>query len=157
MRFRRAPHQDLPTVEAIVNAISELLAAILGRFGHVGRARGRANIRQDLDLLNQVRGAPEFGAESEASGYLVAHITSEVARYSGHEPPRKRPWAAIALSLFIGIPLAFLTYSLNSDGFDWFSLIPGAGALLMLLVAIQLFTEDKEDKANKAAQASAAP
>lgn len=144
-------------MEAIVNAISELFAAILGRFGHVGRARGRANIRQDLQLLEQIRGAPEFGSESEASGFLVSHITSEVARYSGHEPPRERPWGSIALSLFIGIPLAFLAYSLSSDGFDWFSLLPGVGALLMLLAAIQLFTDDKEPEAEKAAQAQAAP
>jgi hypothetical protein len=144
-------------VEAIVNSISELFAAILGRFGHVGRTRSRANIRQDLDLLGQLRESPEFGAESQASSFLASHITSEVARYSGWEPTRKRPWGSIALSLFIGIPLAFLAYSLSSDGFDWFSLLPGVGALLMFLAAIQLFTDDKETEAEEAAQAPAAP
>lgn len=142
-------------MEAIVNAISELFAAILGRFGHVGRARGRANIRQDLDLLGQIRESPEFGAESAASDFLVSYITLEVARYSGHEPPHKRPWGSIALSLFIGFPLAFLAYSLSSDGFDWFSLLPGAGALLMFVAAIQLFADDKETETGDAAKAPA--
>jgi hypothetical protein len=138
-------------LEAIVNSISELFAAVLGRFGHVGRARGRTNIRQDLDLLEQLREAPEFGADSRASSFLVSHITSEVAEYSGHVPPRKRPWGAITLSLLIGLPLAIFAYNLSSDGFDWFSLLLGAGALLMLAVAIQLLTEDKEaDEADAA-------
>lgn len=59
-------------------------------------------------------------------------------------PPRKRPWGAITLSLLIGLSLAFFAYNLSSDGFDWFSLLLGAGALLMLAAAIQLFTEDNE-------------
>jgi hypothetical protein len=143
-------------MEAIVNAISELLAAILGRFGHVGRARGRADIRQDLDLLGQLRESPEFGSESQASGYLVSHITSEVARYSGHEPARKKPWGSIALALFIGLPLAYLAYSLSSDGFDWFSLLPGIVAFLMLVAAIQLFTDDKDSETEDAVKASVA-
>lgn len=142
-------------MEAIVNAISELFAAILGRFGHVGRARGRADIRRDLDLLEQLRESPEFGSDSQASGFLVSHITSEVARYSGHEPGRKRPWGSIALSLFIGLPLAHLAYSLSSDGFDWFSLLPGAAALLMFVAAIQLFTDDKDSETEGAKQAAA--
>jgi hypothetical protein len=49
-------------------------------------------------------------------------------------------------SLLIGLPLAFFAYNLSSDGFDWFSLPLGAGALLMLTVAIQLFTEDEADE-----------
>jgi hypothetical protein len=130
---------------ALVNAVSDLLAAIFDRFGHVGRARGRANIREDLGLLGQLRGSPEFGPESPASGYLTDHITTEVARYSGavQEPKRKRPWPAIVLALLIAAPLIYVTFKLNQDGFSWLSLLPGLGATLMLLAMAQLFTEDK--------------
>jgi hypothetical protein len=132
-------------MEALVNAVSDLLAAILGRFGHVGRARGRANIREDLDLLGQLRDSPEFGPESLASGYLEDHITTEVARYSGavQEQKRKRPWPAIVLGLLITAVLVYLFFKLNQGGFSWFSLLPGLGATLMLLTVAQLFTEDK--------------
>jgi hypothetical protein len=146
-------------MEALVNAVSDLLAAILGRFGHVGRARGRVNIREDLDLLGQFRDSPEFGPESLASNYLTDHITTEVARYSGavQEPKRKRPWPAIVLALLIATPLVYVTIKLNQDGFSWLSLLPGLGATLMLLTMAQLFTEDKgqsekgDDVANSAA------
>jgi hypothetical protein len=131
-------------MDALVNAVSELFAAVLGRLGHVGRARGRANIRQDLDLLGQLRESPEFGSASPASRFLANHITAEVARYSGVVPRQKKPWGSIWLALFMGIPLAYLAFSLNEDGFDWFSLLPAIGAFVLFLAAIQLFTGDKE-------------
>lgn len=127
-----------------MNAVSDLFAAILGRFGYVGRARGRANIKEDLDLLGELRESPEFGSDSPALLFLSAHITSEVARYSGAEPAPKKPWGAIFLAFCIGASLALFTFTLNSDGFDWFSVIPGAGALLMIVAMVQLFTGDED-------------
>lgn len=127
-----------------MNAVSDLLAAVLGRFGHVGRARGRANIRQDLDLLKQLREAPEFGSDSEASSSLTGYITAEVAHYSGAEQGKQKPWASVALAAVIGVPLGYLAYRLSEDGFDWFSVPAGIGAALMLLATIGMLTGDDD-------------
>ena len=126
----------------IVQAISDLFAAILGRLGHVGRVRGRANIREDLDLLRQLRDSPEFGSDSAASGFLVDHITTEVARYSGVESAPKKPLGSVVFGLLITAALAFLAYSLSADGFDWFSLPAGAGAALFFVVTVEMFSKD---------------
>lgn len=126
----------------VVQAISDLFAAILGRLGHVGRVRGRANIREDLDLLGQLRDSPEFGSDSAASGFLVDHITTEVARYSGVESAPKKPLGSVLLGLLITASLAFLAYSLSADGFDWFSLLAGVGAALFFVVTVEMFSKD---------------
>jgi hypothetical protein len=127
-------------MEAIVNAVSDLFAAILGRFGHIGRARGRTNIREDLALLVLLQQASSFGPESGVSKNLERHIETEVARYSGAEPQKKRPWGSIVLAAFIGAPLAVFGFSLDS----WWAALPWAGAGLMLVVIVQMLTNDQE-------------
>jgi hypothetical protein len=127
-------------LEALVNAVSDLFAAILGRIGHVGRARGRTNIREDLALLVDLQNVSTFGAESQASKHLANHIENEVARYSGNAPQNKRPWGSIALAIFIGAPLAAFGFTLGI----WWALLPWAGAALMLVVIIQMLTAEEE-------------
>jgi hypothetical protein len=128
-------------MEALVSAVSDLFAAILGRLGHVGRARGRANIREDLVLLAELQKISTFGPESEASKNLENHIKTEVARYSGADPPKKRPWGSIALAVFIGAPLAAFGFSLGL----WWALLPWAGAALMLVVIIQMLANEQQE------------
>jgi len=53
-------------MDALGNAISELLAAIFGRLGYVGRPRRRANIRDEIKLLDEIRSSSIFGSDSEA-------------------------------------------------------------------------------------------
>ncbi len=133
-------------MEGLVRAASEFLAAVLGMLGFVGRPRRRAHIRDDLDLLMRLRESPDFGPDSAAHGYLAGHITREVAGFSGIELDRKRkiPWFSVVLALVIGLPLAYWTYRLDEDGFNWVSLLPGAPAALLLLAALgMLFTGDQ--------------
>jgi hypothetical protein len=131
-------------MEALVNAASEFLAAIFARFGFVGRPRRRAAIRDELDLLAQIRESPDFGTSSKAHKFFSDHITSEIARYSGVELKRKRkiPWSSVVLALFIGLPLAYWTFKLNQDHFSWFSLLPGLLAALMLLAVLGMLFGD---------------
>lgn len=125
-------------MEALVNAVSEFLAAIFARLGYVGRARHRGNIRDELDLLNLLRDSPAFGAESGPAKALSQHITGEIARYSGVEPKSKIQWGSVAAAAIIGIPLGYWTYKLNQDGFSWLSLAPGTVSALMLIAALGL-------------------
>lgn len=135
-------------MEALVNSVSEFLAAIFARAGFVGRQRRRANIKEDLSLLDLIRNAPGFGPESPATSHLSAHISGEIARYSGIEPKRRIEWSSVITAFVIGVPAAFVTYKLNQDGFSWFSLIPGLVAAFMLIggLGLLLNTKDSEDQ-----------
>lgn len=105
-------------------ASSELLAAVFGALGFVGRPRRRAGILADLDLLDRLRDSHAFGPDSPAHWFLVQHISLEVAKLANVELKRKKkvPWASVAFALLIGAPLGFWTYELNKSGFRWFSL-----------------------------------
>jgi hypothetical protein len=133
-------------MEALVNAVSEFMAAIFARLGFVGRQRRRANIKEDLSLLEIFRSSPAFGSESTAAVQLLAHINNEVARYSGGEPKRKIEWGSIVTALVFGVPAAYVTYKLNQDGFSWFSLLPGAIAAFMLIGALGLLFNRKDSE-----------
>ncbi|MGH2964385.1 MAG: hypothetical protein ACRDMH_03255 [Solirubrobacterales bacterium] len=133
-------------IETLVNAASDFLAAILGKLGFVGRARRRAGIRDDLDLLDRLRDSEAFGSASSAHGYLVGYINLEVAKLAGVELKRKRKiaWGSVVWAFIIGLPLGYLTYKLNQDGFNWVSLFPGlVSALMFLAILGMLFNTDE--------------
>jgi HAMP domain-containing protein len=125
-------------MEALVNAVSEFLAALFARFGYVGRARRRGNIRDELELLMLLRDSPAYGTESSAARTLSEYITGEVERYAGVEPKTKIAWGSVTTAAIIGIPLGYLTYKLNQDGFSWISLLPGSISGFMLIGALGL-------------------
>lgn len=56
------------------------------------------------------------------------------------------------LALLIGVPLAYLTYSLVRDGFVWYALFPGIVGGLMLFAAIGMTIEGEaaDDEAEPA-------
>jgi hypothetical protein len=136
-----------PLVEALVNAVSEFLAAIFARFGHVGRARRRAHIREDLTLLEEIRRSDAFGSQSQTATYLHDHINREVADYSGIEPKRKIPWGTVIPSIPIGLALAYWTYKIVDDGFSLLALLPGTAAAFFLIGGFGLlFTGDDSEE-----------
>lgn len=100
--------------EALVHAASELLAAIFGRLGYVGRPRRRASIREEIELLDRLRSSPNFGPESDALRMLSDHISEEIASYAGKDLKRKA-WGSATFGLIVGLPLAYVTYKLNQD------------------------------------------
>jgi hypothetical protein len=133
-------------MEALVNAVSEFLAAIFARFGFVGRQRRRVNIKEDLALLDALRESPEFGSDSTATTHLTTHINNEIARYAGFESKREIEWGSVATAFVFGIPAAYVTYKLNQDGFSWFSLIPGSIAAFMLIGGLGLLLNNKDSE-----------
>jgi hypothetical protein len=150
-------------MEALVNAVSEFLAAIFARFGYVGRARRRAHVREDLALLDEIRKSDAYGAQSQTASYLHDHINREVAAYSGIELKHKRkiPWGTVILSIPIGLIFAYWTYKIVDDGFSLLSLLPGTVAAFFLIGGFGvLFTGDDseqqkdQDEASKEAESS---
>jgi hypothetical protein len=131
-------------MEALVNAVSEFLAAVFARLGFVGRQRRRVNIKEDLSLLDMLRDSPSFGPESTAATHLLTHIEEEVARYSGIEQKRKIQWGSVATAFVIGLPAAYLTYKLNQDGFSWFTLLTAPIAAFMLIGGLALLLNSKD-------------
>jgi len=77
---------------------------------------------------------------------LIGHITLEVAKYAGVELPRRRvPWGSVVFAALIGAPLGYLTYTLNQDGFRWYSLFPGVVSALMAIAILgMIFASDEE-------------
>jgi hypothetical protein len=133
--------------EGLLSAAADFLAAVLRAVGYVGRPRRRAGIREDLELLTELEKFPDFGPGSFAHRILSDHIRTEVARLAGHElgsARRKIPWASVVLAAVIGAPLGFFTYRLDENGFRWYSIFPGAGALLMLVAIFGMFLPEQE-------------
>jgi hypothetical protein len=146
-------------MEALVNAVSEFLAAIFARFGYVGRSRRRAHIREDLGLLDEIRKSDAYGCQSQTATYLHDHINREVAAYSGIELKHKRkiPWGTVILSIPIGLAFAYWTYKIVDDGFSLFALLPGTGAAFFLVGGLAvLFTGDDSEKQEESGEASTA-
>lgn len=146
-------------MEALINAVSEFLAAIFARFGYVGRTRRRAHIREDLALLDEVRKSDAYGPQSQTAGYLHDHINREVAHYSGIELKHKRkiPWGTVILSVPLGLVFAYWTYKIVDDGFSFFALLPGAVAAFFLIGGLGvLFTGDNSEKQEDEAEAPVA-
>ncbi len=133
---------------ALVNAISEFLAAIFAQFGYVGRTRKRAHIREDISLLAQIHESDAYGPQSEAAKNLHDHISREVTEYSGItlKHKRKLPWSTVLLAIPLGLVFAYWTYKIVDDGFSLFSLLPGTAAAFFLIGGLGvLFTGDDSE------------
>jgi hypothetical protein len=144
---------------ALVNAISEFLAAIFAQFGYVGRTRKRAHIREDLILLSQVRESDAYGPQSEAVEDLHDHIKREITDYSRITLKHKRkiPWGTVLLAIPLGLVFAFWSYKIVDDGFSLFSLLPGTAAAFFLIGGFGvLFTGDDSEKQGDEAETTSA-
>lgn len=121
-------------MDTLVRATGDFLAAILRALGFVGRPRRRAEIRADLELLDQVRKS-SLGTGSQAEERLVERVEADVARLCGVavEGDKKRPASTIFFGLFFGLPAAYWTYWLVQDGFELLALLPGAIAFFLLV------------------------
>jgi hypothetical protein len=131
-------------VEALVNAISEFLAALFARFGYVGRPRRRTNLRDEIKLLEEIRASPAFGPDTDSARFLTNHIANEVARYAGVLKKRKIPWSSVILAAIIGLPFTYWTYTMVRDGFVWYAVFPGlvAGFFLVGGLGVLLTGDD---------------
>jgi hypothetical protein len=131
-------------MDKLVAAASDFFAAILARFGFIGRPRRRAGIVEDLDLLERLRDTPEYGPESAAHTFLANHITVEVAKLAGIKTRRPIQWGSVFLAFAIGAPFIYWAYWLNRDGFSWLGLVPSiVGGMMVIAIFGLIFANDE--------------
>jgi hypothetical protein len=103
-----------------------MLAAILSTVGYVGKPRRRADIRDNLKLVTELAEHPDYGRGTWPHQALMNRTALDVARLAGVQlEHRKIPWGSVVLAFVIGAPLGYWTFTLNQDGFRWYSLFPG--------------------------------
>ncbi len=114
-----------------------------------------------MELLRDLETTDAFAKNTWTHQVLVGYITLEVAKYAGVELPRRRvPWGSVVFAALIGGPLGYLTYTLNQDGFRWYSLFPGVvSALMGIAILGMIFASDEEapDEASDVVEPGATP
>jgi hypothetical protein len=96
--------------------------------GAVGRPRRRASIHADLKLLADLRNVPEIGTGTPAYQALLDHIAAETMKLAGSDTKAPRPpinKVAFGFDVVVFVGLAFLTYYLNRNKFEWYSIFSG--------------------------------
>jgi hypothetical protein len=140
-------------MEGLIKAIADFFATLLSAVGFVGRPRRREHIREDMKLLSELAEHPDIGRGSWPHQALMNRVALDVGRLAGvpgvHVPgTRKVQWSALVMALLIGGLCTFLTFKLNEDAFEPFSIIPGLVAFLMAITAVQAVigaTEQEND------------
>jgi hypothetical protein len=128
---------------SLVNALGEIVAALLRSIGLVGAQRRRAGIASDLDLLERLTAFPQFDRGTFAYESLSAHVALEVARLSGVELQQKRrriPWGGLVLATAIGAVCGFYANRL-SDWWYWVPLWAIAGLMGLAIIGMLLPTD----------------
>jgi hypothetical protein len=135
-----------PGVEGLINAVADAIAAVLRAVGFVGSARRRSGIREDLQLLRELEAFPQFAENSFAHTVLSGRIDDEIAKLAGvnFKVPRKFAWSSLIVWTIFWIPLGFVTYLLNREGFSWYSLLSGIPAGLLFLATAGALLPDAE-------------
>lgn len=126
----------------MVKSIADFFTALLAAIGFVGRPRRRDGIHKDLQLLDELeKRGDHFGPDTWAHTALMHHIEGEVGQLSGLKlKERKIAWDSVILCVVVGVPLGYLTYRLNLNGFDIWSLLPGLISGFMLLGLLGMIT-----------------
>jgi hypothetical protein len=139
-------------MDGLVNAVSELLASMLRRIGVVGQSRRRSAITSDLELLDRLREASEFGVDSQPHRELRAHIEAEVRAYTGGRTEwRKREWSTIVIAVLLGALCGYGAYQANAVGW-WLALIAWFAAGVFGLTALVALVSPPDPSHNAEAE-----
>jgi hypothetical protein len=134
-------------MEGLVRAIADFFAVLLSMVGFVGKARRRAHIRDDLQLITGLADHADFGRGSWPHQALMNRVALDVGRLAGVPMPgRKIPWRSAILALLIGVPCGYATYTMNGSGFNWWSLVPGTLAAVMAISFIGMLMGPQEEE-----------
>lgn len=123
--------------EAIAKAAAIVvtpLAAVIGIGGR--RRRLRAEVRENLALVEVLRKDAIFGQHTPTVGWLAGRIVIDIARLTGQPlGPKKKPiqWGSVVFAALLGLATGYWTYLINREGFVWYSVFPGTFALSMLI------------------------
>jgi hypothetical protein len=109
------------------------LAAVVGLVNR--KNRRRASILANLELLKQIHDAREYYSEDSTTNLLQQRVSLDVALLAGAKLVNKTPipWGGVVFSALSGLGFAWLTYYLNVDRFNWFSILTGTLSFLMFM------------------------
>jgi len=117
---------------AFLGPLAQLLAALFRKLG--GRARQRAAVLADLQLLKELESFPEFGAGSPTHRTLSDSISRDVARLAATREFeiqwREVEWTMLLMSIGLAVGLGYVTYHLDRHGFEWYSIFPAFFAVI---------------------------
>lgn len=125
---------DLDAIAKAAITVGAPLAGLIGLGG--GRRRLRAEIRDNLALVDELQKDPIFSQHTPTVGWLAGKIVVDIARLAGQPlgPKKKRiPWGSIVSAALLGLGTGLWTYAIDREGFLWYSVFPGTFALAMFI------------------------
>lgn len=125
-------------VEGLI-AIATPLAALIGIGGR--RHRLRAEVQDNLALLESVKKDDLLVEHTPAVGWLSGRIALDIARLAGQPlGGRKKPipWSSVVVAAFLALAFGGWTYLIVHDGFVWYSVFPGTAALIFVFSVLGL-------------------
>lgn len=131
------PVQIVQAFLAVVTPLAALLNVISRR------RRLRTEIKENLELLQELEKQPAFHEHLPVAGWLQGKIALDVAKLSGVTiGARKKPIpkGSVVSALLLGLGFAFWTYRIVENGFVWYSVFPGSGAFLFLVSVLGMMT-----------------
>ena len=117
----------------VLSIVVPLLAAI----GIGSRRRVlRTEIRENLELVKLLSEDEILSTHTLARGWLQGKIAVDVARLAGQRlgnPKKPIPWGSVVFAALLAVGFGIWTYSLDHDGFVWYSVFPALVAVLFLI------------------------
>ncbi|HEX4483316.1 MAG TPA: hypothetical protein VH081_05970 [Solirubrobacteraceae bacterium] len=142
-------------MDGLVNAVSELIASVLRRIGVVGLTRRRNAITSDLELLDRLREAPDFGAASQSHQDMKTHVEAEIRAYTGARKEwRKREWFTIIFAALLGAGFGYAAYRANAVGW-WLAFLAWIPAGLFGFTALFALVKGQDDPVEPEPQGAA--
>lgn len=130
--------------ESITQTVIAVLAPLTTLVGLASRRRRlRAEIREDLSLLQELKKDEILVGHTPACGWLQGRIALDVARLTGVQlgtPKKPIPKGSVALALLLACGFSYLTYYIVRNGFVWYSVFPGIVASLLFISVFGMTT-----------------
>jgi hypothetical protein len=132
---------DWDTITKVFGGI--VIPALAGTKYLNRKGRVRSHVRDNIEILERVENNVILRQHTPAAGWLVGKIAVDIARLTGQTlGPKKKPMdrgSAFAAALFtVGFGLG--TYWIARDGWNWWAVLPGTVAVLLLIAFLGHFT-----------------
>lgn len=124
-------------VEGLVKAGLAVVLPILTAVG-IGsrRSRLRNEIRENLALVEEVQRHALLNNHTLSSAWLQGRIATDIARLTGQTGgKRKKPVqkSSAVVALVLALAFGYWTWSIDREGFVWYSVFPGTVSALMAI------------------------
>lgn len=141
--------EGLAKAALAIGAPVATLVSVLSRRRHL-----RAEIRENLELLEQVDKSEPLRDFGLVSGWLHGQIALDIAKLTGQKfgtDKKPIPWGSLTTSIVLALIFGAWAYWLDRDGFEWYSVFPGVIAFLFVVSALGTVT-DREHAPDDAAR-----